>query len=106
MATLNFYATVVSGAAVSGNFQLARAHLAGLLFPVVTSCAAYLQGSFDAIAANFLRLQNPLGSGDFTMATGPGSKCFGLVDVPFENLRIEMGVAQADTRTLTLIARY
>ena len=101
------FTTIVSGAAVSAAVDLSGGDLFGLWVPVLTSGSAVLLGSFDATSANFVRMTNPAGSGDWTFGVGPGSRAVTLQDVafPFPFLKVETLVTQADTRSLALIAK-
>jgi hypothetical protein len=101
------YTTIASGTQVSGTVPLIGGRLFGLWVPVITSAQVFLRGSFDATSANFLRLTNPAGSGDWTFAAGPGSKAVTLQDpaFPFPYLRIETSVAQTDVRTLVVVVK-
>jgi hypothetical protein len=98
------FATIASGASVSGTVALVGADLFGLWAPVVTSCQIFLQGNYDTTPANFVRLQNPAGSGDWAFAVGAGSKAISLQDVafPWPYLRVETSVAQTDVRTFAI----
>lgn len=102
------YATIPLSGTVSGNFAVVGTVRAGVWVPVVTSAAMYIQGAFDTTSANFVRIQNAVGSGDYTLATGPGSKAFTLQDpvIPFPYLRFESGVAQAAVRSLAIVAKF
>ena len=99
------FTTVATSATLSEVFQLRAALRAALWVPVVTSCAAYIQASIDATSANFFRVQNTAGSGDFTLALGPGAKVFALTEQldSLRYARIEFGVAQTAARSLAVL---
>lgn len=102
------FATIAQSASVSGDIAVTGADLFGLWCPIVTSAAMYLQGNFDTTSANFVRLTNPAGSGDWIFAAGPGSRAITLQDAafPFPYLRVEVGTPQADIRTVALTVKY
>lgn len=102
------YATIAQSASVSGDIAVTGADLFGLWCPIITSAAMFLQGNFDTTSANFVRLTNPAGSGDWTFGVGPGSRAITLQDAafPFPYLRVEVGVAQADVRTIAVAVKF
>jgi hypothetical protein len=98
------FATIASGAQLSSLVELQGADLFGLWAPTVTSGTITLRGSFDTLSANFIPLQNPAGSGDWTFAVGPGSKAITLQDVafPFPYMKLFSSVAQTDNRSFAM----
>lgn len=106
-----FFTTIASGSTVSGIVALAGADLFSLWVPVLSSGSnVFLQGSYDQTSANFLRLTNPAGSGDWILGPGgasPGSRAVTLQDPGFgwPFLRIETSVAQTDTRTFCVLVK-
>jgi len=102
-----FTAVVSSGDSVSETFTVEGAVIAGLWCPAVTSCQAYLQGSFDTTSANFVRVFKDDGSAAFTwdVAVGSASLPITAAVMPFPNFRVEFGVAQ-DTRTLHVHVKF
>lgn len=105
------FTTIASGSSVSGIVRLGGADLFGLWVPVLSSGSLlFLQGSWDETAANFVRLTNPAGSGDWTLGPGgasPGSRAVTLQDAgfPFPYVRCETSVAQTDPRTLAFVVK-
>ena len=104
------YAFVNSGAVISDVQNLSQhGKIHGIDVPVITSGDLLLQGSFATTSAGFHRLletRNP-GSGDMKFATGAGSVFITLpLDRAMPNyVRLELSVAQAAPRTLTMIVR-
>ena len=101
------FAQVASGDTVTGDIALIGARLVGLFVPTVDSCQMFLQGNHGQNSAEYVRVQNPAGSGDFTVEIGPGSKAISLTDplAPFPRARVELTVAQTDTRTFALAVK-
>lgn len=101
-------ASIAQSESVSGDFAVAGADLMALWCPTITSAAIYLRGSFDTTSANFVRLTNPAGSGDWTFAAGVGSVGITLQDpaFPWPYLRVETAVAQAAARTVALVLKF
>ena len=102
-----YFPTISSGAQVSDRVDLKGADLFGLWAPAITSCAMFLQGSFDVTSANFVRTLSAVGSASFEAALGPGSICVALSDSihPFPHLKLESSVAQTDTRTFVIVVK-
>lgn len=99
-------ATIPLSGTVSDTVTIAGAQVVGIHCPVVTSCAMLVQGSYDTTSANFVRLQNPQGSGDWTFNCGPGSKgiCLNannIGQIGFPYMRVEVTIAQAAARAVT-----
>ncbi len=97
-------ATIAQSATVSDTVEVAGYTPSALWCPVVTSCALFVQAATSTTSAEFVRLQNPAGSGDWTLAVGVGSKAF-TREVPgfsFPYLRLETSVAQAAARTFLI----
>lgn len=99
--------SIVSGALVSSPFMIAGAVIVGLVAPAVTSCQAFLQASTTTVSADFKRVTNPAGSGDWTWALAAGDKAVAVHDVlgPFRHARIETSAAQTAPRTFKVIAK-
>jgi hypothetical protein len=102
------YALVASGFQTA-DFAVKRGMTYGLLVPTVDSCAATLRASADQTSANYLPVQNAVGSADWTLSIGPGSRAFVLMDqhgaFPFPFGRILLGVVQTAPRTLQIISK-
>jgi hypothetical protein len=90
------FATIPLSGMVSETVDMSGGDLFSIWAPIVTSCAMFVQGSWDTTSANFVRLTNPAGSGDWTFAVGPGSRMISAQDVAFQSpyLRLETSVAQ------------
>ena len=105
----NLFAEVASGDTLSGDIALIGAKMIGLLVPAVDSCQLFMQGNYSAKSGSGLygRALNPAGSGDFTAEITVGSKAISLTDplAPFPFARIELSVAQTDTRTFALAVK-
>mgnify|MGYP001561478720 CR=1 FL=1 len=106
MATL--YAVIASGQQVSGNLDLSQYNRpVAIAVPVVTSGDLLVRGSFTTTSADFVRLQASRPNTDIRFATGLGSNMVlwpsDLPAPPY--LRLEIPVAQADVRTLTMLVR-
>ncbi len=103
-----FYATIPLSGTVSETFNIARAVRAGVWFPAVTSAAFFVQGNFNTTSANFVRIQNAAGSGDYTLAVGVGSLAFTLQDpaMSFPYLRFGSAVPQAAVCSLAVVAKF
>lgn len=101
------FPTIPLSGSVSDLIRLEGATLFGLWAPVVTSCQMFVQGAFDQTSANFVRLTNPAGSGDWVFGVGPGSRAVTLQDAAFvfPFLKLETSVAQAAVRSLAVIAK-
>lgn len=98
---------VNSGDQVSGDIALIGARLVALQVPTIDSCQMFIQGNTVTVSAEYVRLLNPLGSGDWTGEVGVGSR---MVDVSalmaaVPQARIELGVAQTDVRTFALAVK-
>src|SRR5712692_7721870 len=106
MATLTSTATINQSAFVSNVVRLENTTMFGAWVPTVTSGQMFMQATFDAdtTSANFVRVQNSAGSGDWTFAVGPGSKSVSLQDAafPFASVRFESSVAQANSVALVV----
>lgn len=101
------YVTIPLSGFVSGTVNVKGDRLHGLWVPVVTSAVLYVLGSFDTTSANFVRLQKPDGSADWTLAAGTGSKAVTLQDFGFTwpYLRLESSVAQAAVRSFAVVSK-
>lgn len=101
------FATIPLSGTLSDLIRLEGATLFGLWAPVVTSCQVFVQGAFDQTSANFVRLTNSAGSGDWVFAVGPGSRGISLQDVgfPWPFAKIETAVAQASVRSLAVTVK-
>ena len=102
-----FYASVASGATLSDVVELAGARFVGINVPVVTTCQLHVQAAVDANAANMRRLLSVDGSGDLALSVGTGSRhAFVEALQGAAAMRLECGVAQADTRSFSILARF
>ena len=101
------FAEVASGDTISDDITLIGAKMVGLFVPAVDSCQMFLQGNFGQNSAEYVRVQNPAGSGDLTVEITTGSKAISLTDplAPFPRARIELSAAQTDTRTFALAVK-
>jgi len=102
------FTVIASGDTHSPEVDLKRAQIFGLWVPtMVPSAAMFVKGSFNQTSANFTRVQNPAGSGDWTFAAGPGSKCVTLEQAvtPFPFIKIETAVAVTTPFSLALIVK-
>lgn len=98
---------VDSGDQVSEDIALIGARLVAVQVPTIDSCQMFLQGNTVTVSGEYVRLLNPLGSGDWTGEVGVGSR---MVDVSailaaVPQARIELGVAQTDVRTFALAVK-
>lgn len=108
------YATVASGGTVTGDVDLRKALLTGIMVPVINSADLGVQGNVDTTSALFTRLldvRGQLGSGDLRFFTQAGSRMVPWPEavpqpayVRFETI-MATGSAQTDNRTLTLATR-
>ncbi len=93
----------------NADFVVKRGMTYALFVPTVDSCAATLRGSWDQTSANYLAIQNAVGSADWTLSVSTGSKAFVLMDqhgmVPFPFVRVLLGVPQSSVRSLALISK-
>lgn len=94
--------TIAQSASVSDVAQFQRRPLGravSLFAPVITSCQVLAQGNVDPTSlANFRRIGNPAGSGDWTWSAGPGSKAIQADALgAFAFLRLETTVTQPNT---------
>ncbi len=102
------YAVINSGFQISGDVDLTKGVLHAIAVPTITSGDLLVRGSFDTTSANFWRIQkSEANSGALTYATGPGSVMVQTRDsmpwMPY--VRLELSVAQADTRTMAMLVR-
>ncbi len=102
--------TIPISGTVSDVVNLRGATLAGVWISTITSAAVFIQAAFDTTSANFVRVQNPQGSGDFTIAAGTGSKAISLGmqegAFPFPFARLESSVAQAASRACVVGMKF
>jgi len=105
--------TVNSGATLTNSyFGIAGAQLVGVHIPGVNSCDIYPQAAAiwptAPVSADFARLTNLAGSGDYTLSATSGSTVMLALSEhlhPFTACRMEFSAAQTDTRTVTLIQK-
>lgn len=98
--------TIALSASASSPFQMPNGNQVGLLVPVITSAALYLQGAFtDTTSADFHRLKLIDGTADYILAAGAGSCAASIGEVlgGFAVGKIESGVAQAAIRTFQVM---
>lgn len=102
------HASIASGATLSGQIALTGAKLAGLIAYVPTSCQVFIQVSWDQTSANFTRAWLTNGSSTWAWNVGSGYGAVTLQDVaiPFPYARIEAGVAQVGTCSLTTVVKF
>ena len=98
---------VDSGDTVSGDIALLAAGAVSLQVPTVDSCQMFLQGNTTTLSGEYVRMMNPLGSGDWTGEVTVGSR---MVDVSavlggVPRARIELSAAQTDVRTFALAVK-
>jgi len=100
-------ATIAQSAAITGEVSLERATMVGIHTTGITSCVGYLAAA-TAPGSAFTRVQNALGSGDFTFALGPGSKSFFLSGVieTFPVVKLETSVAQNSAQSISFMVKY
>jgi len=98
---------IASGDSVSSTVDLKGGKFGGLIATIVTSADVYLQVSWDTTSANFVRAWKPDGSAVWDWAVASGNAAIDLKDVgiPFPHCRLETGVAQADTASLTFVTK-
>lgn len=107
MRTAITYVTIPLSGTVSDQIQIPNTEKAVLWCPTVTSCQVLLQGSFDTTSANFVRVQNAAGSGQWTFSAGVGSNCISLKDAGhFPYARLEATIAQAAVRSFAIITQF
>lgn len=104
MAVIVKYPTIPLSGTLSTIVRMEAGTLFGIWVPTVTSGTMLVQGSWDQTSTNFVRLQNPAGSGDWTFAVGPGSKAITLQDAvfPWPFIRFETSVAQSAVVSLAI----
>ncbi len=82
----------------------------GLWAPTVDSCQLFLQGAHGTspASADFVRVSNPGGSGDWTWNLSLGNKAVAVSEAlhPFPQTRIELSAAQTDTGPSPSSPRY
>ncbi len=98
---------VDSGDTVSGDIALIGAKKIALQVPPIDSCQMFLQGNTVPLSAEYYRMLNPAGSGDWTGEVTVGSK---MIDVSavlggVPRVRIELSAAQTDVRTFALAVK-
>ena len=103
------FPTVNSGDLVSSDIALIGAKSIGLIAPLIDSAQLFLQAAFGTapVSADFKRVGNAAGSGDFIWDVTVGDKAMSLTDLlaAFSQARIELSAAQTDTRTFALTAK-
>jgi hypothetical protein len=103
---------VASGQQQSPVIGVQGGDLFGLVIPTVITSTATGVTLFGAVssAGPFVKLQNPAGSGDFTLFPGAapgGSKGYTLQDpaLPFPFLIVDLGVAQTAPVSLQVVTK-
>jgi len=103
-------ATIPISGTLSEIIPLQGATIVGLWIPVITSANLFIQAAFDPTSTNFVRVQNPQGSGDFTITAATGSKAISLSMTegafPFPYARIEASAAQAASRACVVGMKF
>jgi hypothetical protein len=104
---VTYAATVPLSGTTSDPVAVVGAARLGVLFPAVTSATWYVQVSHTSSPADFRRVLKRDGSGDLTLAIGPGSRAVTVGDVAgaFPYVRLESGVPQAAAVTLTVVVK-
>ena len=107
MRSQTLYTSIASGASLSGVVGVKGAEAVGLLIPTITSaqvCLSVSQSSEDS----FMRVFKTDGSSHFVINAGPGSMGIHVGDVlkSFTHAKVETLVAQADTRSFTIIVKF
>lgn len=99
--------TINSGDTVSTAFEYHGKGPVGLWCPVVDSGNWYIKASYDTTSANYVRLQNAVGSGTYQPIIQAGSKSFDLDDIitAFSSFKLETDTAQADNRTFRVVTK-
>lgn len=101
--------TVPASSALTGNvtspFAMGNTRRLGVVVPVVTSCALFLQVAVDATSASFARVA--VGSAQLSFAVGPGPAGVDVGDYArgFAYARFELSAQQASVRSLSVIQR-
>ena len=101
------YTTVLSGQTLSSDLHLAAATFVSLYFPAVNSCSAYIQAAPTHPGSYYRVLDNNY-TGELAMAIGVGLNVLHLPErlCALEHIKLETGVAQTDTRTIAIVARW
>jgi len=99
--------SIASGGTETAAFVVAKASHASIWCPVVNSGNWFLKASFNTTSANYLRIQNATGSGNYAFLVEAGSKVFPLDDLitAHVNLKIETDTAQTDTRSFVVVTK-
>jgi hypothetical protein len=100
--------TVASGSQNSAAFDMYSAQHVSLAFPLITSCAAYIETAFATAPTSFYRMQTGAAGGHYTLDVGSGWKVYNLdttAVIAAASVRVAMGVAQSSPVTLTWIVR-
>ena len=105
------YAIIASGDTLSGVISTIGAKTVGFFVSIPTSCAAYIQASYDVTSANAKRITGVtagIGSGDFTWAVSSGSKALDIsgVAAAFPYLRLETSVAMTAVGSISVITKF
>lgn len=101
------YPTIPLSGTVSGIFGAKGATAVSIWCPLVTSTQVLVQASFDQTSANFVRVQNSTGSGDWTYSAGVGSTCITLKDLGyFPNMRLETPTPQTGVVSFAVITQF
>tara|TARA_Y100000310_G_scaffold331599_1_gene405438 strand:- start:639 stop:971 length:333 start_codon:yes stop_codon:yes gene_type:complete len=102
------HTTIASGSTLSEAFDVGHARTVALSIPgVVTSCQMFVLGAHVNVAAEFQRLLQIDGSGDFALDVGVGSRQ-ALVEplAGFNFGKVEALVAQTDTASIAVIRKF
>ena len=103
--------TVNSGDTVSEVVGIEGARAIGLQVPAnMEAVDLFLQGGFDTTSGSFVRLESGVSSADYTWpvasATGSRGRDVTAVVAAFPKMRVELGGAVADVRTLTAVMKF
>ena len=100
------HVTIAQSASVSGDIVLKGARAMGLSIPVLApSCQLFMQGNFNSTSANFMRVMDTNGAGQFSIDAGLGSISAVVHDAlfPFTHARVEASVIQNAVRSFAVV---
>lgn len=102
------FTAIASGDQISPAFKILRGTAHALWAPTITSGQLNLLASFDSTSANFVRVADPRSpNADFAWDVGPGSATLPLLPelAAYAHVKVDLSVAQTDTRTFAVITR-
>lgn len=106
MSSKTKYGTIAQSASVSSAFAVGNDLLVGLWMPAMTGSLGYVQVAFDDTSANFVRAQNPSGSGDLVVSIGSRALSLEPIIGPFPFFRLETANPQANVASLALVTKW